>query len=739
MSSSTNPPAPSGATDAKRTTLKIVPYPRDPKLTYNVMKIPDPKFHLASMVPPLRMVRDKPEPRRRFAKLGDANGAATGTSTPLGGGGGGTPSGSGASEGIEKPKPDSTTIAPFGNAIKTRTKRFQKKTKIYTLSRDPNEDDDPDARAERRRYKRDPDKFPYLFSDFEGSVQYQGDVQGASEAVYMVMIKKGDRLQAVPVNKWYKFTPKPKYRTLTSEEANEIIKQQRGRRLDTWYMHKQAKEEEKNAESAEPKVKEEKGYMKKLLGTEEKQTRDRSDRQDLDAAELDYEEEFADDEDIRFGMEDEEDEKEARNRQYGKHGKRTGFLSDDDDEDEVMEEKKSRTEAAVGKRLKKVLKKVDAADDIKFSDEENPYISEVEDSDSEEEEPNPDDPAIKTEPNLLKRKDSDTLTGPTTKRIKAETALAGGVSPALSSPEYRATKMGTKRPKASTSPAHLGNAGRGSKANSPNHLTGVGRASSPLGRAGSTSPLSDTARVGKKRKGAASSDDDAGDKRQRTDTGPVKSNSAADILKHISGSRSSSPLHPGTGLPPSARSKAAAAGRPKGSGSKRGTPAGEAAASGKAATSPATASASAGRATPAGGTGGGSSSKRKAPASSTGMKKNAAGAGSTRKTPVAGSATSPKPAAAAAAAKSSGTTKSTATSSITTTSVLQIFRTLRRETMEVSTLISEIQKAAPGLPLPELKKGLGPALKELTYMKKDEGASTAGGRTVTLREGLKDW
>ncbi|KAI8919004.1 hypothetical protein DFJ77DRAFT_259212 [Powellomyces hirtus] len=361
----------SPSADGASKSYSLVAATPQPPLTHNVMRVADEKFDLKKMVAPIRMVREKPEPRRRREEPAEADEGGDAAKTE----------GADGKAADGKEKLDTTTVAPWGNAVRNRQKRFQKKTKIYTLSRDPTADDNPDG-PQQRRYVRDPDKYPYLLSDFESTTQYTGELHGQDDS-YMLFAVQGDQLKAIPVAKWYKFQPKPKYRTLSAEEAAEMMKKQSRKRLDTWVMHKKPKTEAEasvKVEGAETEPKEEKAYMQKLLGVQEPQRRGRDarDRKDDDAAEMDFEEEFADDEDIRFGMEDEEDEKEARNRQYGSLGKRSGFLDDEDvDEEEREEKQRSKAELAVGKKLKRALKKTDQADEIHQSEEENPYISDV--------------------------------------------------------------------------------------------------------------------------------------------------------------------------------------------------------------------------------------------------------------------------------------------------------------------------------------------------------------------------
>ena len=59
--------------------------------------------------------------------------------------------------------------------------------------------------------------------------------------------------------------------------------------------------------------------------------------------EMDYEEEFADDEDIDFGIEDKDEAREASHRQYGRAGKHA-LLGGEDSDFEDEEKKVTRLE-----------------------------------------------------------------------------------------------------------------------------------------------------------------------------------------------------------------------------------------------------------------------------------------------------------------------------------------------------------------------------------------------------------
>lgn len=119
-----------------------------------------------------------------------------------------------------------------------------------------------------------------------------------------------------------------------------------------------------------------KSWKAKLLGfdTAEESTKPKrrpARRRDDDEPEgLDYDEEFADDEEIILGIEDKDEAKEASMRLYGRAGK----ASFDSDGDSDLESGGVSTK--VGKKIAKTLRKIEKNDAYDF-DEENPYLSEV--------------------------------------------------------------------------------------------------------------------------------------------------------------------------------------------------------------------------------------------------------------------------------------------------------------------------------------------------------------------------
>ncbi|KAJ3288109.1 hypothetical protein HK104_008329 [Borealophlyctis nickersoniae] len=339
------------------------------KNPHHIMRVPNPKFDVKSLKPPVRLVRQQPKPRE--------NGVKAEPNPP---------------DQPTKEKMDPSRVAPWGGAVKNRQNLFKKKTKVFTSGRE-----DPEAQiregetpAQRKR-RLDPDRHPWVLSDAAGKSTYTGNVEN-SKNTYMLFVLTSDGFKVVPASRIYKFTPNIKYKTLTADEVEEQMK--KAKRYDPWMMHKKQKAEgdESNGKvqkegkgdiKKDEEGEEKKDWRKKFLGEGEedaKKSKRRRKREIDEAEELDFDEEFADDEHIELGIDDPELEKEASRRQFGKLGRKMQL--DDADFDDWDDERKPRSKGV--KKLTKVLNKMEKTE-LYGSDEDNPYISDVEDEDEEEE------------------------------------------------------------------------------------------------------------------------------------------------------------------------------------------------------------------------------------------------------------------------------------------------------------------------------------------------------------------
>ncbi|KAL0483385.1 transcription initiation factor IIF subunit alpha [Acrasis kona] len=202
-----------------------------------------------------------------------------------------------------------------------------------------------DQYAAQRRLKRLQKKQEFIIEDASGKCRFEGAAEATQESRYALFItnETGDGLYMIPVtNQWFQFKPKPKQAAKFSTESAEK------------FMNDREKKLQKKLEKADTMVARNEGIDMNTLTALRAGGRGRKKVKE-EAESMDYEEEFADDEDqmprlSEKEMESSDDEDELANGLFG------------DSEEKLSEN---------GKMLKKLLKK-----------EEDP---DAEDSDEEEE------------------------------------------------------------------------------------------------------------------------------------------------------------------------------------------------------------------------------------------------------------------------------------------------------------------------------------------------------------------
>ncbi|OCH94079.1 hypothetical protein OBBRIDRAFT_789608 [Obba rivulosa] len=294
-------------------------------------------------------------------------------------------------------------------------KRFQKKTKQVFLV--------PEATRQLRREER----FPWVMEDAAGKEVWVGKMEevAKSETHAMFMPAANDVFKFVPAHRWYKFQKKPNYHIPTLEEAESLMsKIQKNKDPERWLLRRRNGQGPSEATLATIKA-ERSGSLGPSTGSqslgpggrrlktvdsgmsglfgddddEEGIDHKRRTKRELgaegDLDELDFEEDFADDEEK---MEpDEQDDEEAKEleerlkREYRNANKlRDAGVDESEDEDD-----ENRLTGA-GKNLQKTLRKLEkdgAYDDS--DDEKNPYAS------SEEEEEEEEPPVVQTGPAII--------------------------------------------------------------------------------------------------------------------------------------------------------------------------------------------------------------------------------------------------------------------------------------------------------------------------------------------------
>ncbi|KAI0081800.1 Rap30/74 interaction domain-containing protein [Panus rudis PR-1116 ss-1] len=383
-------------------------------------------------------------------------------------------------------------------------KRNQKKTRqVFPL---------PEEIRQLRREER----YPWVMEDGSGREVWVGHLEDVENSKKMVMFMPTTTnvFKLVPAHRWYKFQKKRPFQVPSLEEAEQLMSQrQKNKDPEMWLLRKrgQVSEATKSMFKAEREgsvplaasgslvhsVSQSLGPGGRKLRAvdsggdlfgddddEDSGERKRKLKKELgaegDVDELDFEEDFADDEEKVEGEAEDEDAKEAEERlkrQYRNANKtREGYI----DESEEEEEEDPKLSLA-GKDMKKLMKKLEKNLAYEDSDDEkNPYAS-SEESEEEEEPPQvPQGPAIiPPEPKAGSRSSSQ--------------------APSTPNPSQPALTVKTEPSSRPTSPVpmpgHGGHSVVAKRATSPKapklKTAGVSRASSPLAGAGSraTSPV----------------------------------------------------------------------------------------------------------------------------------------------------------------------------------------------------------------------------------------------------------
>lgn len=308
-------------------------------------------------------------------------------------------------------------VAPDGGARKQKKQLIKKRTKQVK------------AYNETKRKLRYEEFYPWVLEDYDADQAWVGNYEAGINDNYCLLILDNVNkcFKLAPVEKFYKFTSRNKYATLTLEEAEAKMKQGGGSG-QRWLMRKMLDEATtgKRVDLRYRKIQKINVDGTAAVADDDD---DGSKRSDEDEA-LDYDDEFQDDEEAPI-MEGPDDEKKLIESKMKKEMLSANNLiekvpvdgdeeeDDDEDFDDLFDIKKEDKES---KKLRKALSR-NAMNEVYASEdeEENPYLSESEiESDSEnddeskvkkeniedndikvKEEPNNnnDDIKVKTEPN----------------------------------------------------------------------------------------------------------------------------------------------------------------------------------------------------------------------------------------------------------------------------------------------------------------------------------------------------
>lgn len=267
---------------------------------------------------------------------------------------------------------DRAQIAPTGNnatalaARKAQSFRNEKTTQVHRLDKTAEQKKESDLRYE--------EALPWHLEDADNKNTWVGNYESALSEVNVIFFTEGSAFKMIPVEKWYKFTSKNKFNTLTIDEAEALLNKKT--KESRWAMKTHEKNEAQRATQENIRgmnrlftVKTESASFK---GSSRNETRD-IDELDFDADDL-----FQDDDELATVEPDrDEDAKDAQERI--KQDQRSANLFGEADEetvekDFIKEEQEEEAKRKLGKSVRKALTKREK-NYIYDSDSSNPYAS----------------------------------------------------------------------------------------------------------------------------------------------------------------------------------------------------------------------------------------------------------------------------------------------------------------------------------------------------------------------------
>ncbi|CAK7238618.1 MAG: transcription factor IIF subunit tfg1 [Sporothrix thermara] len=199
---------------------------------------------------------------------------------------------------------------------------------------------------------------PWHLEDADGKNVWVGTYVSALSEANVALVIDGSAFRMVPLEKFYRFTPKPPFRAYSIEQAEEIMakKMTAGR----WAMRDD--EKRKQREELEETRKTIGGRARVKLESSTYRSAPRSEKIDHDDIDMEGDEFQDDDDNVGLEPENDEDSKDTRERLRRNH--LGANLFGDADEREVdkeeEEDKAARKTGQLGKQLRKALAKREA-------------------------------------------------------------------------------------------------------------------------------------------------------------------------------------------------------------------------------------------------------------------------------------------------------------------------------------------------------------------------------------------
>lgn len=267
---------------------------------------------------------------------------------------------------------DLAQIAPTGNLASTTKKpqsfRNEKTTQVHRLDKTEEQKKESDLRYE--------EALPWHLEDADNKNTWVGNYEAALSDTNVIFVIDGTDFKMIPIEKWYKFTPKNQFKTYTIEEAEALLSKKT--RESRWAMKTHEQQEADRAAQETRKqlnnlytVKSESSTFRKVPKTE---------YQDMDDLDFEADDLFQDDDEMPTVEPDrDEDTKDAQDRikreQLGANV--FGQANEAEVEQELnAEEREAEKRRKLGKGVRKALQKREK-NYIYETDSEHPYSSSV--------------------------------------------------------------------------------------------------------------------------------------------------------------------------------------------------------------------------------------------------------------------------------------------------------------------------------------------------------------------------
>ncbi|KZF21191.1 Rap30/74 interaction domain-containing protein [Xylona heveae TC161] len=363
-------------------------------------------------------------------------------------------------------------IAPAAHTNQPKKPNAFKKKTQQVFRNDKSEEGQAQSKL---RYE---EALPWHLEDFDNKNTWVGNYESALSESYAILVMEPTAVfRMIPIEKWYKFTAKAQFKTLTIEEAEDRMRQKV--KEPRWFMDSQRQTAESQKAAQDRRA-----YNKLYVG--------KSNNEDTgvgpikaegggDADDLDFtEDRFADDEENQLFEGDEEENKEAEDRIKRDQLQANIFDLKDQKEyekAEAAEKKEKELLKKFGKTTRKTLTRREKNFIYADDDSDHPYSEESESEDSETE-------RLKDEE---RKKEEEKKAVEKGKREESGTSSKGTTTPSGRDKHFDATKKSSTL-KRSGSP-NLSEAS-GTESTRKKHKKKHGPSSQPTASAPGSRPMS---------------------------------------------------------------------------------------------------------------------------------------------------------------------------------------------------------------------------------------------------------